>query len=132
METSKHYPLKRFQFLLDFFKRSVWIHPMRVAGHPCLLGHRITIAQIVAEVGHGNSIEQLAKDYGLPEESKDKIADLFYGIAGLIDMDKELFPVLVAAFWAAFKDVHAPVDTLSEEHWVLGEEIADWLNTKRV
>ena len=45
----------------------IWTDPDRCGGRPCIRGHRLTLAQMLAELSEGRSIQELEADFRLEE-----------------------------------------------------------------
>ena len=43
----------------------IWTDKDRLGGKPCIRGHRLSIAQLIAEVADGRSLKEIAKDFGI-------------------------------------------------------------------
>jgi uncharacterized protein (DUF433 family) len=54
------------------------VNKNRFSGKPCLAGTRVPVAQIIAEIADGRSVDELADDMNLPA---DKIRNLLEQIA---------------------------------------------------
>ena len=60
--------------------KTVGINPKVMGGQPCLVGHRITIAQILAEIVDCGDVNEVEHDYELDSEVKaflEELADKF-------------------------------------------------------
>jgi uncharacterized protein (DUF433 family) len=47
----------------------LWVNPKRCWGDPCILGHRLAPRFVAGRINGGDSIESVAKDYGLSEKT---------------------------------------------------------------
>lgn len=66
----------------DRLERSVTVDNDRRGGKPVLQGTRMTVAQILAELGGGRSMYDLAEQTGLPAR---RIKDALYGLSQVFD-----------------------------------------------
>ena len=57
-----------FDNLEDQIWEYIWVDPKRVSGVPCLRGTRMPVWSILAELGDGRSIGELAEDFELDPE----------------------------------------------------------------
>lgn len=57
------------------------IDPERAGGKPVIAGTRVTLAQILAELAEGHTLDEIAQDYSL---SRDILAAALNELAGVL------------------------------------------------